>query len=160
MTTHSSILAWRILQIGEPSRLQGCKQSNTTEATGCMHAWQFYFQFFKKPPYYFTQWLDQFTFPPTFAQVKPIFLTVSIKSSSFYFSLHSLIPYTQCWHFTGNKGPLVPVVSGKWPAYKQIQVSEVGQATLKLAHIMPQTRSTSSLELHPKAQIYESRSLS
>ena len=35
MTTHSSILAWRILWTEEPGvyRPQGCKEADTTEAT-------------------------------------------------------------------------------------------------------------------------------
>ena len=33
MTTHASILAWRVPWTEEPGRLQGCKESDTTEAT-------------------------------------------------------------------------------------------------------------------------------
>ena len=31
MATHSSVLAWRIPWMEEPGRLQGCKESDTTE---------------------------------------------------------------------------------------------------------------------------------
>ena len=36
-----------------------------TQEWNCCIIWLFYFQFFEKPPYYFPQWLHQFTFPPT-----------------------------------------------------------------------------------------------
>ena len=39
MATHYSILAWRIPWTEEPGRLWGCKESDTTEATGDTHTW-------------------------------------------------------------------------------------------------------------------------
>ena len=33
MTTHACILAWRVPWTEEPGRLQGCKESDTTEVT-------------------------------------------------------------------------------------------------------------------------------
>ena len=37
MATHSSILAWRIPWTEKPGGLQGCKESDTTEATQHAH---------------------------------------------------------------------------------------------------------------------------
>ena len=88
--------------------------------------------------------------PTNRAQVKPISLAVSIKSSSSPSPSILLFPIYSAGISLAIKDHLVPVVTGKWPAYKQTQVSEVGQATLKLVHIMPQTQSTSSLGLYPK----------
>ena len=72
MAIHSSILDWEMPWTEAPGGLQSMGSlrvrhdlvSKTTTAM-VLTSSVFIYLFFKKPPYCFAQWLNQFTFPPT-----------------------------------------------------------------------------------------------
>ena len=116
---HSSILAWKIPWRSEPGRIQPTesqrvRQDWATEQTHthtslwisvsilfqiytpewtCWVIWQFYIQFVGKPPYWFLQWLQQFTFPLTVYKYS-LFLT---SSSAFICVIFFWWPFWQVW---------------------------------------------------------------